>query len=74
MDGTARGGNDHLNGGDGNDILYGDAYAMHNNAEGGNDQFTGGNNTSSSPMQKFFYGDAHDMYDNARGGNDTLTS
>ena len=37
MDRNAHGGNDSLNGGNGDDTLYGDAYEKHRNAVGGND-------------------------------------
>lgn len=39
MDGSSRGGSDTLNGGGSGDILYRDAYEMHD-ARGGNDTLT----------------------------------
>ena len=62
----ARGGNDIINGGLGDDTLFGDAYTMNANAHGGNDILNGGDGND------ILYGDAYNMYDTAQGGNDTL--
>ena len=68
---TPGGGNDTLTGGNnGSDnILYGDAAELFDNARGGNDTLTGGNNGSYNEL----YGDADlGLFDNTRGGSDTL--
>ena len=68
INGTGRGGNDHIVGGEGGGYLVGDAQIMSGNASGGNDQISGG------PGFNFIVGDAgSDMSGNARGGNDVLT-
>ena len=64
----AHGGNDILNGGDGNDTLYSDAYEMHQNSVGGNDTLNGGSEND------ILYGDARTMDGSAQGGNDTFTA
>jgi hypothetical protein len=69
MHDNARGGNDHLSGGDGAyNLLRGDAGSMDGDSRGGNDTLIGGANA-----RNVFYGDAGSMSDNARGGNDHLT-
>jgi Ca2+-binding RTX toxin-like protein len=39
MSGNAQGGDDRLSGGAGDDLLFGDAREMEDNAQGGNDTF-----------------------------------
>jgi Ca2+-binding RTX toxin-like protein len=62
----ARGGDDRLFGGAGDDTLYGDAVAMFDNARGGADRLSGGAGDDT------LYGDATGMFNNARGGDDTF--
>ena len=69
IDGTGRGGNDFIDGGDGDDpFLIGDADAeMSGNAKGGNDRIHGGIGFDG------LYGDSgSQMFGDLRGGNDEL--
>ena len=54
-------------------ILYGDAFAMYDNARGGDDTLIGGDHRRCASDQSTSIGDAYSMSGNARGGNDTLT-
>ena len=68
INGTGRGGNDRIVGGEGGGYLVGDAELMSGDGRGGNDQIRGG------PGYNSLVGDAgSDMSGNARGGNDVLT-
>ena len=68
---NARGGSDHLTGGDNSlNVLIGDAGGIAGNGRGGNDHLIGGDGSSDNTL----IGDAYFMSDNARGGNDTLVS
>jgi Ca2+-binding RTX toxin-like protein len=71
MAGNARGGDDFLRGGAGNDPLFGDALVMDDfvrvgNARGGNDTLRGGAGDDT------LFGDGFTMGTNARGGDDCL--
>jgi Ca2+-binding RTX toxin-like protein len=63
---SGKGGNDHLDGGMGDDILFGDAWEVGGSARGGNDHLDGGNGLD------HLYGEGWYMRDNAKGGNDHL--
>ena len=66
MSGSARGGNDALYGGGGNDGLFGDAYGMSDSSRGGNDALYGGEGNDN------IFGDAETIVGTVRGGNDAL--
>ena len=66
MLGATRGGDDRLDGGNGDDFLFGDARDFSSLAQGGNDRLAGGAGND------FLYGDAATFGSRAQGGNDRL--
>ena len=65
--GSARGGNDLIDGGAFGDLLHGDAaFQLFDDSRGGNDWLFGGTGNDTAR------GDALRLHDNARGGNDLL--
>src|SRR3954471_9145438 len=63
---SGRGGNDRLDGGEGDDSLFGDAGVITATGRGGNDYLDGGTG------RDFLCGDAWEIEGRGRGGNDRL--
>jgi Ca2+-binding RTX toxin-like protein len=74
MLGSARGGNDKVGGGKGDDFLVGDAFFILGSARGGNDRLDGGkgNDTLFGDAGGISDGQGGALYDDARGGSDSL--
>jgi serralysin len=75
MHAAARGGGDHLIGGEGAfmNSLIGDAGTMDGDSRGGNDTLIGAASPADVVYVNVLYGDAFTLQDNARGGSDHLT-